>query len=371
MIQASNRGRRGFTLIELLVVIAIIAVLIALLLPAVQAAREAARRAQCTNNLKQVGLGLHNYHDAFGSFPPGGINIGAGGAGWAGQSNTLSWRALILPQLEQNNVYNALNLSVTLNDNAVNAYAGYTAWVTVVNTWLCPSDGRNNNGLRPAMVGDGQYPVGSPPRNPATGQPATVCPVANYAGSFGDNYAIGGLSASGVNPWETNCNSPPVNAPRIGFDGFWGSTYNCAISAATGGTLRGVFDYRSGQTVGINSFTDGTSNTLLAGEVLPYQTADSNFYMLNGATAGSTLPINLKTDGIPGQFAGCGISFGTTVWGCRFSYASKGFKSEHPGGVNMLIADGSVKFLKASINRLVFANLGSRNGGEVISADSY
>src|SRR5262245_58340939 len=101
--------RRGFTLIELLVVISIIAVLIALLLPAVQSAREAARRAQCVNNLKQIGIALHNYHDQNGSFPLGGVNYGATSAGWtAGVTNALSWRALILPQLEQGNVYNAL-----------------------------------------------------------------------------------------------------------------------------------------------------------------------------------------------------------------------------------------------------------------------
>ena len=353
-------------------VIAIIAVLIALLLPAVQAAREAARRAQCVNNLKQVGLALHNYHDSFGAFPPGGINIGAGGAGWSGLSNTLSWRALVLPQMEQNNIYNAINLSITLNDNGVNAAAGYTAWITVVNTWLCPSDGRNNNGLRASLTADaneGQYPVGNPPRNPATNASATVVPVANYAGSFGDNYAIRPLS--GNNPWETDCNNPPVNQPRIGFDGFWGTTYNCALSASTGGSLRGMFDYRTGQSVNIAGVTDGTSNTILAGEVLPYQAADSNFYMLNGATAGTTLPINWNSAGVPGRFPGCAVAFGTTVWGCRFSYASKGFKSEHPGGANMLLGDGSVKFFKSSINRLTFANLGSRNGGEVVSADAY
>src|SRR5437763_1945053 len=111
---ARSKRHRGFTLIELLVVIAIIAVLIALLLPAVQAAREAARRAQCVNNLKQIGIALHNYHDQNGSFPLGGVNLGTASSGWNGQVNALSWRALILPQLEQGNVYNALNTNVTV-----------------------------------------------------------------------------------------------------------------------------------------------------------------------------------------------------------------------------------------------------------------
>src|SRR5262249_33740595 len=185
---------RAFTLIELLVVIAIIAVLIALLLPAVQAAREAARRAQCVNNMKQIGIALHNYHDQNGSFPLGGVNIGTGSAGWNGQTSTLSWRALILPQMEQGNVYNSLNLMVTVSSNAVNTYAGYTAWVTISNTWLCPSDATNNGGQRPsgtADVNNGNYPVNNPPSNPATKAPATTTPVPNYAGSFGDNNALG------------------------------------------------------------------------------------------------------------------------------------------------------------------------------------
>src|SRR4051812_13849679 len=100
--------RRGFTLIELLVVIAIIAVLISLLLPAVQSAREAARRAQCTNNLKQIGLAVANYTDQFLSYPPGGITTA--GNPWDPGANSLNWRALILPQMEATNTYNAINL---------------------------------------------------------------------------------------------------------------------------------------------------------------------------------------------------------------------------------------------------------------------
>jgi prepilin-type processing-associated H-X9-DG protein len=117
--------------------------------------------------------------------------------------------------------------------------------------------------------------------------------------------------------------------------------------------------------------TDGTSNSIIVGEVIPQQAADNNLYCLNGGCAGVTIPMNWNSSGVPNQYPGCTISWGTNVWGCRFSYASKGFKSYHPGGANFLFGDGSVKFLKNSINRFTYCALGSRNGGEVISADAY
>src|SRR5580704_14713034 len=138
----TKTNRRGFTLIELLVVIAIIGVLIALLLPAVQAAREAARRAQCVNNLKQIGIALHNYHDQNGAFPTGGIvNIKLSRGAWGANASMLSWRVLVLPQVEQSNLYNAINTSLPLYGSGPNLGSAYTAWVTVTSNWLCPSDG--------------------------------------------------------------------------------------------------------------------------------------------------------------------------------------------------------------------------------------
>ncbi|QDV38421.1 DUF1559 domain-containing protein [Tautonia plasticadhaerens] len=364
--------RSGFTLIELLVVIAIIGVLIALLLPAVQSAREAARRAQCTNNLKQIGIALHNYHDQLGSFPPGAIADESRGSIWSGtsQMNVLAWRALILPQMEGGNVYNALNFDVHGSNNqaAGNQGAWYTAWVTVNSTWLCPSDGENGGGLREKETITGNWPNGSGPINPFTGQPVTVCPVSNYAGSFGDNYAIGVLTPPG-GPWETPIGTVLApGVPRIGHAGFWGTNFDETTTATRGqGKLRGFFAYRTAGIgpVSMSTVRDGTSNTIMVGETLPYQVADSNFYMHNGCSFGTTVPINWDTNTAPA------VAFGDSNWRNRFSYASKGAKSEHPGGANFLFADGSVKFLKESISMVVYCALGSTKGGEVVSADQY
>ena len=360
---------RGFTLIELLVVIAIIAVLIALLLPAVQAAREAARRAQCVNNLKQLGIALHNYHDQNGAFPMGAMatNPSQGWGAWS--NNGFTWRVLILPQLEQNNMYNALNFMLTESTaNNAESSAMATVWYTKVSSFLCPSDGNNNGGLMPANVPNGQWPMITPPNPPNGG--TVGCVVVNYHMSHGDNYTIGNLSNVGTNPWETACTATLAPGQiKIGWPGFWGTTYDCGITTATGGgQMRGFSDYRTGNFTNMAGVTDGTSNTLLVGESLPIQDANNEFFTATSASMGVTVPLNWNTSR---QVCTDGTTFGTSDLGCRFSYAGHGFKSSHPGGVNFLFADGGVRFLKNSISRITIAALGSRNGGEVISADSY
>jgi prepilin-type N-terminal cleavage/methylation domain-containing protein/prepilin-type processing-associated H-X9-DG protein len=374
-LKSLRRNCTGFTLIELLVVIAIIAVLIALLLPAVQSAREAARRIQCTNNLKQIGLALHNYHSQNNSFPQGGIRVSDPNTIWNGNDNGMSWRALILPQMEQNPVYNAINFSNQAGQGT-NANC-YTVGVMTLASWLCPSDGQNGNGLRPAgidlngnSVPDGQYPAYFP-TDPSTGKPAQVVTVANYAGSYGDNYASYG---PGVLPWESprpaNWGDPPPPLPpgqaRIGWPGTWGSAID-----GSNGKLRGVFDYISSQTVSLAGVSDGTSNTLMAGEMLPYQDADHNFWFFNGCTAGTTIPINWNSNAIPPATPGCFVNWWDSPVGCRFNSDSKGFKSLHPGGANFLFVDGSVHFLKQSISMASYCALGSRSGGEVTGSDAY
>jgi prepilin-type processing-associated H-X9-DG protein len=274
--------------------------------------------------------------------------------------------------MEGGSVYNAINFSVSLNDST-NPGSQWTALTTINRTWLCPSDDNIQgvgDGYRPASGPWGNYPNGNTPRNPFTGQAETRVPIANYAGSFGDNYAIGQLTPPG-GPWETPIGTQlQPGQVRIGWAGYWGTARNESDFGLGGGQLRGMFAYRIEGTpkVTIASITDGTSNTIMVGEVIPAQTADSNFWNQNGCTFGTTVPINWQTLRVPTDGS---TPFGTADWQNRFSYASKGAKSKHPGGANFCFGDGSVRFLKNSISLVTYCAIGSRNGGEVVSSDSY
>jgi prepilin-type processing-associated H-X9-DG protein len=144
-------------------------------------------------------------------------------------------------------------------------------------------------------------------------------------------------------------------------------------SGYLGGSLRGFFDYQTLQYVRIDGVSDGTSNTLMVGEVIPVQAADSNFWNENGGCAGCTVPINWNSNTFPATDPSCAFNWQApnAPLGCRFSAAAKGFKSLHPGGCNFFFADGSVRFLKASVSMVTYAALGSRNGAEVVSSDAY
>jgi len=376
--------RRGFTLIELLVVIAIIAVLIALLLPAVQAAREAARRAQCTNNLKQIGLAAMNYESSQGCYPPGAISIydpTGKTSGW--NSNFFTWAVLILPQIEGNTTYNALNTNMGVGGGGPLATTdtgeAFTAYLGVPKVFICPSDADNDNGTRP-WAGTystgypnplGQSPAWNPPTSPSTGQPLQVVPVISYAMSWGDNCA--GCGLCDCLPWETPgaTGTLPAGQTRLGWPGYWG-TRN-ANKAGMTGTLRGFADYSTMQIATIASVTDGTSNSILVGETVPIQDANNAFWTSTGSASGTTVPLGFNTNTYPANLPACNGAWqaATAPLGCRYASSAKGFKSYHPGGSNMLFADGSVHFLKNSINLITYNALGSRAGGEVVSSDTY
>ena len=367
--KVGRSASRGFTLIELLVVIAIIAVLIALLLPAVQAAREAARRAQCVNNLKQFGLGMHNYHSANDCFPMGSTlcNYPYGAPIPLTTWNNWSAHAMMLNYMEQNALYNAINFSVegrgSDNASAMNS----TAFDAKIAFFICPSD-------------------------PNGGRVNDNC----YFGSVGTTTNAGG-------------DTPPRNGNGP-FNGF------LTLSGASATT--GVFQHR--MATGLRDVTDGSSNTIAMSEgqagANPQQTVTPGNMVMNAQLSGKAFLLDANqapalvladiqtcsNKFIPGygdisyghghdwgvggvgatlfntivppnstqyRWSACRTDCGGGCDGASMDYSNAG--SYHPGGSNFLMADGSVKFLKGTVAMQTYWALGTRSGGEVVSSDQY
>jgi prepilin-type N-terminal cleavage/methylation domain-containing protein/prepilin-type processing-associated H-X9-DG protein len=342
-----RQTRTAFTLIELLVVIAIIAVLIALLLPAVQAAREAARRMQCTNNLKQIGLGVMNYESSNGCFPPG-----EKGCCWG------TWHVFILPYIEQGQLYNAWN---TCGNDAITAFDGNwrysgacntTVTTTRVNAYVCPSD---PNG---SMV--------------ATGPPATT--FGNYVVNYG-------------NGDQAQSTSFPVPIPSAvgSFAVFKGAPFTDMGSP-------NIDIVGSGANFAVNpvgkvaSITDGLSNTLMASEILigsqGASLTDLHGFIWWGPSASftaaltpnSTFQDSMGNGGCPTTGTiNIPCNQGIMVSGTGGSETSVylGARSKHPGGVNAAMCDGSVRFFKSTVNIQTWQALSTTQGNEVVSSDSY
>jgi prepilin-type N-terminal cleavage/methylation domain-containing protein/prepilin-type processing-associated H-X9-DG protein len=345
----------GFTLIELLVVIAIIAVLIALLLPAVQAAREAARRSQCVNNLKQIGLALHNYITAIGVLPPGRINSHI-----AGQGNCWGMYAQILPQMDQSAIFNSFNFNLPpdTDPTATASVANTTGFQSFINTLLCPSDSA------PVLVtvANGQfathdynvnvgsaYPVVQNPASPLTGEPngpffenSRVSP-ADLTDGMSDTVAISETIRS--TPTSTYANDPlgvflitgdnKTNAPPIISDADYASRCLSLPSSTTQfQATRGVrWHYGApGHSMYNHRRPPNDKQPDCRGGIPHSDKSDPNWNFLS---------LNITA------------------------------RSKHAGGVNSLFADGHVLFIKNSINVGVWQALGSRNGQEVISSDAF
>ncbi len=359
--------RSGFTLIELLVVISIIGVLIALLLPAVQAAREAARRAQCVSNMKQIGLALFNYESSIGTFPPGYIDYQNNssntpdldmGPGWG-------WAALALPSMEQQPLYNAINFSL-----GITSPSNTTAALTTLNVFLCPSDGNNP---QPCILYDSTF------TNPI----ATVA-HSNYAGVSGWEECF--MNAGGnPQPFYLNTSDPNDAAQGDPTDGIAGLGVACGFGSAG----VGVFYRNSGTRIA--SVTDGLSNTLIVGERCSYH-APSTWV---GAVTGARVPALMATSpwtapNTPPSSApdtGNGTAYDSADYDEALCLGHGNFThkpcsdnplwdpdvywSMHMSGCNFLFGDGSVHFLKSTINGRPYQYMMTIAGGEMIDGNSY
>jgi prepilin-type N-terminal cleavage/methylation domain-containing protein len=340
--------RRGFTQIELLVVIAIIGMLIALLLPAVQAAREAARRAQCGNNLRQIGLAMHNYHAAFNVFPPGRLRSMVDH-----NSRCFSGYAYLLPHLNQGPVYNATNFNLN-PDNAPSAsLAGEnglqpentTALFTNIASLLCPSDIFVPRADQKALH---NYPLNTGTTFPVSPQNPTGIPV---TGVFFENSAVGVQSIT-----DGTSNTVGISETVIsdGIPGYWDG-----FSPTTGFVLAlGGNDQSTGPQL-MNYPADcsgpGLKLNMTRGVIWIYGAPGHSMYN------------HARTPNDPGVDCRGGLphSSDTNYFWDRLSHNVTSH-SRHPGGVQSLLCDGRVAFIKNTIAVSVWSALGSRAGGEIV-----
>ena len=304
--------QRGITLIELLVVITIIAILIALLLPAVQAAREAARRGQCVNNLKQLGLALHNYESATRAFPPGYISdFDAGGndtgPGWG-------WASMLLPQIEQKPLYDAVNFNLPIADPG-----SQTVRASNLSAYLCPS----SDGAGPIRLSD------------SSGK--------SLVNDLSPGQYVASAGQFQVADWPSDNN--------------------------------GVF-FRNSR-IGSRDITDGSSLTMMAGE-RSRTVSDATWVGVVPSAEFCTKPARDYEECRPSYAMVLAHTGPTPPGGYTWvvvpnskSAAADNFWSLHPGGCNFVFCDGSVRFLKETIDAEVFRSLSTRAGGEVIGADQF
>lgn len=317
----SRWQRSGFTLIELLVVIAIIGVLIALLLPAVQQAREAARRTQCKNNIHQIGIALHNYHDNYKMLPPGWIGVTAGGTLSIHGNNGWGWASKILPQMDQAPLYNSINFFGPVTDPS-NAFAR----TSFVPSFVCPSDVNHNTWTIYDHSG-GLASAGAPPVDIAPG---------NYVGVFGTSDLDDCEETVPAN-WKL-----PTTYPQCGGEG--------------------AFFHNS--RIGFTHFTDGLSNTFIVGErkSLPQGSAHS----VIPDPGGTQIPwYSTWTGVVPGHDFDLVRILGTTDHTPNNDINHiDDFSSYHAKGAHFLLGDGGVRLINRDIDLGLYQHLATRGAGD-------
>ena len=350
----TSRNRQGFTLIELLVVIAIIAVLIALLLPAVQQAREAARRTQCKNNLKQLGLALHNYHDLTGTtFPSGFVYHNSGGAAYPASLAGWGWMTMLLPQIDQAPLFNQIG---NTNPNFSTGLWGMTVAATtgpvnqIIPALLCPSDSPPGRTVAITSI-----------NGTATTTTPIPCGRSNYFG------------VAGVDPAWVPVTAPNGTSPGVFGTIFSGSSlinvgaigsyinpappqgYPALSTAATVERYRGIFGANS--KVGFSNMTDGSSNIIVVGErYTPAASAATPAASGDGIWIGATHSETAFGQGNVLGEATLPINWNFTSSSPRPS--TTGYGSMHVGGCHFLMGDGAVRFISQNVDMQTYRSLG-------------